>query len=121
MEGQSLSMILFCLCACMSIYICIYIFMQIGKINALNLLILHARNFSRLALELSFCMFLAREDNSKNTNKHFLGAPLITEDDSCSFFVYLAAMFCIHFDFSDCLLLAKLLIIKCGETLSDLG
>ena len=64
---------------------------------------------------------LAREDNSKNTNKHFLGAPLITEDDSCSFFVYLAAMCCIHFDFSDCLLLAKLLIIKCGETLSDLG
>ena len=43
----------------------------------------------------------------------------IIEGNSCSFLYNFS--YKLHFDFSDCLLLAKSLIIKCSETLSDLG
>ena len=54
--------------------------------NTLNHLMFHALNFSRFPFELS--LNLAREDNSRNTNKHFLEAPLVVEDHSCSCSVF---------------------------------
>ena len=35
--------------------------------------------------------------------------------------LYTNSLIWLHFDFSDCLLLAKSLIIECSEILSDLG